>query len=243
MDMGFDDFDLGELMLEVEDTFGFAIPAEDAADLSSMGRLYDYVLAHRFHGKQDACLTSITFYQLRRALMAVLHIPKDAVRCSTELSAIIANRRRRTWRFIEKASGFHLPFLRRPRWFMRLAMLLAVALGITVPVLAGLKPFGGGILSAIVATCAFVLIFFCRLTEVFATEYPPDLSTVGQLAKATLARNYQRIVAESKKSATDAEVWDILRRIIADQLGIPLEQLTKETEFFKNLKPAQIAGS
>ncbi len=135
------DFDRYELMLEVEDALGFSIPVEDAAELSTMGKLYDYVLAHRFRGKQDACLTSMTFYELRRALMSVLQIPRDSVRVSTELSAIIPRRRRRTWRAIEKATGYRLPLLRRPRWFVTLATLAAVVLGITVPVLAGLKPF------------------------------------------------------------------------------------------------------
>ncbi len=61
MDM---DFDRYELMLEVEDALGFSIPVEDAAELSTMGKLYDYVLAHGFRGKQDACLTSMTFFGL-----------------------------------------------------------------------------------------------------------------------------------------------------------------------------------
>lgn len=66
------DLDLYELMLEVEDAFGFSVPVEEGAELSTMGKLYDYVLAHRFRGKEDACLTSMTFYALRRALMSVL---------------------------------------------------------------------------------------------------------------------------------------------------------------------------
>jgi acyl carrier protein len=230
------DLDLYELMLEVEDAFGFSIPVEEAAELSTMGKLYDYVLAHRFRGKQDACLTSMTFYALRRALMSVLQIPRESVRVSTELSVIIPRRRRRTWRAIEKTTGFHLPFLRRPRWFVRLATLAAVGLGIAAPVLAGLKPFRGGVLAAIVVTGMFILLFFCRLTECFATEFPPDISTVGQLAKGILARNYRPIVAESQKSATEAEVWEILQRIIAEQLEIRADQLTKDTDVVKDVK-------
>jgi hypothetical protein len=58
---------------------------------------------------------------------------------------------------------------------------------------------------------------------------------VGQLAKATLARNYLPIVAESKKSSTDAEVWQILCRVIGEQLGVRPDQLTKETNFVRDL--------
>ncbi|MFZ1933698.1 MAG: hypothetical protein WCB27_26170 [Thermoguttaceae bacterium] len=236
------DFDLGELMLEVEDTFGFSIPETDMADLSSIGRLYDYVLARRLGGKQDACLTSMVFYKLRRALMSVLQLPRDALRVSTELSTIIPRRRRRTWRAIEKTTCFRLPLLRRPQWFVRLATLAAVGLGAATPALLGLRPFGGGVIVAVLSMCVFAYVLFW-LTASFAYMFPPDVSTVGQLAKATLARNYQRIVAESKRSATDAEVWDILRRIVAEQLGVRPEQLTKETDLIKDVSFGLLGGT
>ena len=73
------------------------------------------------------------------------------------------------------------------------------------------------------------------MTEFLAYEFPPDVATVGQLAKATLARNFQPIVAQSKQSATDAEVWETLRRIVGEQLGVRPDQLTKETDFVKDL--------
>ena len=110
-----------ELVLEVENAFGFSIPDEDAAGLTTVGKLYDYVLAHRFRGKQDVCLSSMTFYKLRRGLMLVLQVPRNSVRVSTEVSAIIPKHRRRSWRALEKATGFRLPFLRRPGWVVTLA--------------------------------------------------------------------------------------------------------------------------
>jgi acyl carrier protein len=231
MPMGLDSV---ELVLEVEDAFGLSIPDEDADSLTTVGMLYDYVLAHRFHGTQDACLTSMTFYKLRRGLMLVLQLPRNAVRTSTELSAIIPKRRRRIWRALEKATGFRLPFLRRPRWGAALATLTTIGLGIATPALLGLKPFGGGVIVAMVSILLLAFVF-SWLTEILAYDFPPDVATAGQLAKATLARNYQPILAESKKSATDAEVWDMLRRIIGEQLGFRVDQLTKETSFVKDL--------
>ena len=224
-----------ELVLEVENAFGFSIPNEDAAGLDTVGKLYDYVLAHRFRGKQDACLSSMTFYKLRRTLMPVLQIPRDAVRVSTELSAIVPKHRRRMWRAIAKTAGLRLPLLRRPDWVVTVATLAAVGLGIATPLLLGLKPFRGGVAVALVAVGGFGFAF-AWLTEFLAYEFPPDVATVGQLAKATLARNYQPIVAEAKQSATDAEVWDILQRIMVEQLGVRADQLKRETSFVKDLK-------
>ncbi len=223
-----------ELVLEVENTFGFSIPDEDAAGLTTVGKLYDYVLAHRFRGKQDACLSSMTFYKLRRGLMLVLQVPRNSVRVSTEVSAIIPKHRRRSWRALEKATGFRLPFLRRPGWVVTLGTVTAIGLGVATPALLGLKPFGGGVIVALLSMGLLAYALFW-LTEILAYEFPPDVATVGQLAKATLARNYQPIVAESKKSATDAEVWDMLQRIIGEQLGVRIDQLTKEANFVKDL--------
>ncbi len=226
--------ELVELVLEVEDTFGFSIADEDAAGLTTMGKLYDYVLAYRFHGKQDACLSSIMFYKMRQALMSVLAVPRDAVRVSTELPAIIPKRRRRTWRAIERATGCRLPWLRRPRWLVTLATLAALGLGAAAPMLLGLKPFRGGVAVALFSAGVFGLIFY-RLTEFLAYEFPPGVATVGQLVKATLARNFQPIVAQSKQPATDAEVWETLRRIVGELLNVRPDQLTKETDFIKDL--------
>jgi acyl carrier protein len=226
--------DLVELVMEVEDAFAFSIPDEDAAGLNTVGKLYDYVLARRFRGKPDACLTSMTFYRIRRTLLSVLQIPRATVRPTTELAAIIPKRRRRTWRAIQRASGLRLPFLRRPRWVVTLATLAALGFGIAMPVHLGLKPFGGGVMVAILSTAVFAYAL-SWLTEFLAYEFPPDVATVGQLAKATLARNYRPLVAESQKPASDAEVWDILQRIIGEQLGVRPDQLTKEMDFVKDL--------
>jgi hypothetical protein len=231
MDM---DFDLGDLVPEVENTFGFSIPPEDAAGLTTMDKLHDYVLAHRFHGKRDACVSSIVFYKIRRALMSVLQIPRDAMRVSTDLSAIIPKRRRRTWRAIERTTGLRLPFLRRPSWVVTVATLAAIGLGIATPVLLGLKPFHGGVAVAVLSTGVFAYVLFW-LTEFLAYEFPPEVATVGQLAKAILARNYQPLIAEFRKSPTDAEIWEILQRIIGRQLRVGPNQLTNKTDYAEDV--------
>ena len=113
--------DLVELAMEVEETFGFSIPNEDAAALDSVGKLYDYIMAHRFEGKQAGCLTSVAFYRLRRALMPVLGIARSDVRLSADLNAIIPARRRRIWSDLQDLVGLRLPELVRPVWVKAMA--------------------------------------------------------------------------------------------------------------------------
>jgi hypothetical protein len=202
------------ILPQVEDAFGFYIQPEDAAGLTTPEKLCDYVLAHRFGAKWDVCLTSVTFYKLRQALVLVLQVPRESVSDSTELTTIIPRHRRRAWRAIERAVGFHLPYLRRPQWVVVFGTLLAVAFGVAVPAALGLRPFGGGILVGMISAALLGLGGLYRLTAPLAFQLPPDAATVGQLARAVLARNYGPIAAAAKKSATEAEVRDVLQGII-----------------------------
>jgi len=223
-----------ELFLAVENAFGFSIPNEDAAGLDTVGKLYDYILAHRFRGYQEDCLSSITFYKLRRVMMSVLRIPRKEIRVSTELSEIIPARRRRTWKALRRETGLRLPQLRRPVWATTIAALATFGLGIAVPVLLSLSLFGGAILAAILTMFA-VGYLFSWLSKPLAFEFLPDCATMGQLTSLTLAHNYRTIIEELNSSASDAEVWETLQVVIAEELGGSPSQLTKEADFSKDL--------
>ena len=97
--------DLVELVMEVEDTFSISIRDEDAATLDTAGKLYDYILARRFEGREPGCLTNVTFYKVRRALMSVLQIARSDVRLSSDLNAIIPNHRRQNWAESSRIDG------------------------------------------------------------------------------------------------------------------------------------------
>jgi hypothetical protein len=227
-------WELSRIVPDIEDAFGFAVADEDVAKLITVGDLYDYVLARRFRNDHGACLGSIAFYKVQRTLMSNLQLSRDAVQPSTSLSVVVTKHRRRTWQAIEKQTGLHLPVLRRPNRVATTATLAAIGLGISVPLLLGLKPFGGANVAAIVSIAAFGYILYV-LTESFAHELPAEIVTVGDLAKAVLARNYQPILAEVKKPAADAEVWDTLRRIVGDQLATLPGEVARETELSRHL--------
>ena len=226
-----------ELTLTVEDTFGFSIPDEDAVELRTLGRAYEYVLSHRLHAKWQACLTNVTFYKIQRAMMLVLHVPREQVQMSSPLSAVLPWRRRRAWSSIQEKTGLRLPQLRRPTWVTVSAVLATFGLAIAVPLLFSLGLFSGavvvGILTAFVAGRGLYW-----LTEPLAFQFQPDCTTVGQLAAATMARNYRALMEESGKSANDAEAWEMLRSIIVKQLGVRPSDLTKETDFTQDMNAA-----
>jgi hypothetical protein len=225
--------DMIELVLAVEDAFGFSIPDEDAARLDTMGKLYEYILAHRFQGEKLGCLSSIVFYRVRRAMMAVLKVPRKNVRVATRLSALIPRHRRRAWRAIRKAAGLRLPPLRRPNWVNIVLVIAVFILAIATPLLLGRTLLNGAILLAILAAVGGG--YLCSwLTTPLACEFQPFCHTVGELTVATLARNFQAVQQEAGASNA-AEVWDMLCRCVAKEFGIEAGSLTKETNLFKDL--------
>jgi hypothetical protein len=226
-------WELSRIVPDVEDAFGFAIPEEDTATMNTVGDICDYVLARRFSEDRDACLGSIALHKVQRALTSALQLSRDVVKPSAKLSAVVPRRRRRTWRAVERRTGFHLPLLRRPHRVVMTATLAAIGLGASVPTFLGLKPFQGASAVAIVSIAAFGYLFYL-LTECLVHDLPPDVATVGDLAKATLARNYQPILAESKKSATDAEVWDTLRHIVGEKLAILPNEVAKDMDISRH---------
>ena len=46
-DLGADSLDVVELIMSVEDEFGFSIPDEDASDLVTVGKLAEYIEARQ----------------------------------------------------------------------------------------------------------------------------------------------------------------------------------------------------
>jgi hypothetical protein len=229
--------ELIDLILTVEDTFGLAISDEDADQLNTVGNLYEYILAHRFRGKLDTCLTSITLYKLRCAMASVLGISRKDLRTSAELSAILPAHRCRAWRAIQQATGLRLPQLRRPHWVMVGATVLTIGLALAVPRLLELPPFRGGGLTAFLTAVATGIVL-SWITTPMTFEFQPGCTTMGELAKATMARNYRPLVDELKKHAENADVWETLQEIVAKQLGVRPGDIAKQTNFAHNLQAA-----
>ena len=225
------------LIPAVEDTFGFAILDEDADELRTVGQLYEYVLTHRFGDKFDTCLTSVALYKIRLAMAAVLGVSRNDLRTSTELSAVVPRHRYRAWRAIQRATGLRLPQLRRPNWVMAIAATATIAAALAVPACMGLRPLGGGGLTALV-TALTTGYLFAAISIPLTREFQPDCTTIGELARATMARNYQTLVKELKEHTESTNVWETLQTIVAKQLGVRPGDIAKQTNFLHNLQAA-----
>ena len=83
---------------------------------------------------------------------------------------------------------------------------------------------GGALLAMLYGT------FF--ITRPFALAFPHGVATVGDVARATLPPGYEVAV---KQQMTDEEVWVKLQKIVADTLGVKLENVTPSARFVEDL--------
>ena len=226
--------ELVELAIEVEETFGFTIPDEDAAALDTVGKLYDYILERRFEGKEQGCLTSVAFYRLRRALMSVFGVARDDIRRSLDLAEIIPRRRRQRWSGLQAALGLRLPSLVRPAWVTAAATALALALAIGAPTVLAAKSGDARAFWLVPWMLGLAAYVFYRATKPLAVAFQSNSATVAGLTKSIVLRNYGAI-SDACQRANREEVWDTLRTLIAGQLGVRRDDVTKEASFVRDL--------
>jgi len=219
--------DLVELVLVVEDAYGLSISDEDAESIDTAGRLYDYVLAHRFQGMQEACLSSVTFYRLRRAMMSVLQLSRKDVQVTASVSALIPACRRHVWRELQTALALRLPDLKRPARVTAISTLMAVVPAVTMGILLG------SVLGAGIVACSLGYVFY-QVTKPLAVEVRPECASVGQLVKEIVARNFGAISDQCLRANAE-ELWESLRTLIGEQLGVRRCDVTKQSHFVKDL--------
>jgi acyl carrier protein len=232
--------DTVELVMVVEETFDVSIPDEEAEKLRTVGDLY-YWIAERIGAPGSSiCPSSAAFYRLRRVLMRVWKIDRRVIRPATATSELVPlDGRRRAWAALEQELSWRLPNLRRPLWLSMVCW----------SILAGLWPitflacFVNGLpaslfTSLVISECiVWVLLLWpvAELTRPLAVHLPPSCVTVRGLVDASVRSNYGIIGKQATGSYPQGEVWDRLRQIVAEQAGIPIEKVTEELDFVRDL--------
>ena len=99
--------DTVELVMEIEDEFGFQMSDHDAELIQTCGQLSAYVVARV---KPDPlgrtlCPTARAFYFLRRELMAQVPLPKRSLRPGTKLRDVLTEPYRCRWPTVARHVG------------------------------------------------------------------------------------------------------------------------------------------
>ena len=238
--------DVVEIVLRVEETFGVDLPDDELGSVSTVGDLYKLLLSKL--DRSYACLSSRAFYRVRKSMVEVLGVPRRSIRPSTELQPLLGSGHcKKRWKRIEDLAALKFPRLEHPGWFDWVAFCVSAAVyvlacSVVMPVYfrGRLVPISG--LQAVGFPFAVCVIFIPIAMALMRSAtpflaYTAPVPTVGGLAKTVLTNNYaefSRGVVQSERR-DDAEVWQVLKEIIVDQLQIEPDEVTPEAHFGRDI--------
>jgi len=238
--------ELVEIAMDVEETFGIALPDVRASELRTVGELHECIVEILGKDLDDASVTPIVLERLRNALTSVSGGAAGSIDADTRLSTLLPWLGRKTaWKQLEKSLDLSLPPLVRPRLISTLGIVAAIPLGwiCGLSAILALDLPKAGFLAALAAILGLVfgllaiLAFWLVgrwLSSPLAASWPRGLHTVGDLSQAVLHRHYGIVVRREHGFSRD-EVWCILQEIVAGVLGIDRERVTPEARFVEDL--------
>jgi hypothetical protein len=236
--MGWDGFDSVELVMDVEDTFGISIPDLDAERIHRVNELCDYI-ARRVHVVDDGpaarCAGAAAFYETRRRLTRLHAIERRAVRPTTPTELLLPRdpeRRRLAWRGLGAQLGVNLPALDHPLSIRRaagVAALTMIVLAFTVGLRLGGSIFGLCLVGVLVAPAAIM-----SATRSLAVVVPAECATIGQVSSLLMRQELDSTLRRSS-GWTKHEVYEIVRCLTAKSAGCTPAQITRETNFMRDL--------
>jgi len=223
--------DTWDLFESVERSFGV-----DLGDFYSLAGIRVSELAERIckladYSPNEKCLSAAIFYKLRKTLADLFDIPSKSVRPTTPLRQLLPWRsREKTWRAMQKHLEIEFPGLAFPRGILLLCLIAPVTLLVCAKEFLGLKLGWTGLI-AFSFLLVLPAIFACRP---LARSLPFGCETVGDLAKAILARNYAVFATHHGGSAGD-DVLSSLRLLIASEAGVQLSDVLPDTRIPSDL--------
>ncbi len=223
--------DVVEVILEAEEAFKISLADDDASRIVTAGDLHEAILRGLPEPRRTVCLTAAAFYGIRRTLVAVTGRDRREVRPSTKLSDLLPlGSRKSAWREIGRALAVRMPLLDVPAWGVPLAIGCGIAAGIALGI--ALPP-------AFVFVAAFGVIVAILISArlvfwLFGTSFPKHTQTVGQLAAAVVAKNYAQL-SGGRASRDPDEVWQSLRFLLAEQLSLDPEKISKQSRLADDL--------
>ncbi len=223
--------------MRVEEEFEIEIGDEEAALCATAGQLCQLValklnVEPDFSAALSGCRSSAAFYGTRRDLMAFPGLSRREIRPKTPLSQIMEpSVRRQQWRQFQIESGANLPDLQLSE-----ALNGAIILGVTLPWTLSFVSFAAGepwVASALLLGGAAFLGGCYALVKPWARSFPASCQTVGDLSQRLM---FSRSPAsETPLRPSEAEVWQRVRLLIADEFSAPLETVTREADFVRDL--------
>jgi len=219
-----------ELIMDVEDTFDIKIEDEEATACSTIGDLHQCIIK-KFNcdSKTNTCLTQKTFYTIKKILVNDFVVPEKSVVPSTETGKLPIINMRKFWKYLEQEMQFNLPKLELSSALVLFYCIMCFIISSLTAVKFGLGPV------SVLGSFVFWIVFFYKivrwLSKPFAVVVPSSCKSLGDLARITAVREYQ------KKGGllSDDDIWSILIKIVSDNTGEDKNTLEPETRFVEDL--------
>jgi hypothetical protein len=217
--------DTTELFALIEDSFAIELGNYWELDGITIGELARKIDNQVNFPAPDQCLSAVAFYELRRALSAVVRVPRCTIRPDTGLRTLLRWRnRRKDWREVEACLGLVLPNLTSPTWLVIFCLVLSALVLVYLRYFGGLQLNAWQIVFGSFALC-YPLAWACIP---FARMFPRKCDTVGDLAKIVLARNYSAFAAK-RGSSYEKGILPSLQLLIATATNLAPSSVTPET--------------
>lgn len=230
-----------ELVMDVEDRFKIALPDTECERVRTVADLAALVLSKLPRMAEGVCPTARTFYEIRGLFVRHGVAPRRAVRPGALLNDLMPDERvrRRTWDAMWRENRALPRLTRSPAWDRAMlcgsgALFLVIVVFIGTAFATVLRWGFWPVFPAVSATAIIGTALYTRLYRSYHTQFPAGITTVGDLARVvaplevSMSNAGQRLIAQHR-------VLEEIRRITADQTGLPLEKVKPESDFIKDL--------
>jgi hypothetical protein len=216
-----DDLDPVEAVAGLEKAFALKISDDEAVACKTVGDIYDLLHA-RFAeqmGTGGACVTSMAFYRLRKALRR-MH-PEGDFRPSTSLTQCTGSNARSFLRQLGQDSALQVPGP-QGRWVTAIGCLLLVGALLAV-VLATINRTPVWILTAV-----GLVVVGIALVRLDPGVLPDDCTTLGGLATKVSALNFGKFALSGAAVRADG-LWVALTEVLSEWSDIPRAEIRRDT--------------
>ncbi len=224
-----------EILMKVEDTFGIKIPDQEAQQILTIGDFHNAVWQHLSGKQSDKCKSQHLFYKLRKSFADSFNFSPQKLKIDTSPEEIFpkTNRRQKYLSFAE-TTNLKLPDL-----------------VLTKPWSTFLTVFGLATIIGGLATSLILIIFFdiskwtllIPVAGIIVTLLLSELLnpkrtaieeiTIREFTQHTLALNYSTLV--TSEGTNRQEMESVINHIIADMVGLDLEEITSEKKIADDL--------
>lgn len=218
-----------ELIMATEEEFNICIPDEEAEQCVTVQKLVDVVYSKLRHKDYDFCLSQHGFYVVRRILVDELALKRSQIKPETKLEDVIPRTNRnelwgRVMALINASDTTHSSLV-RPEWVVWVATFVLFGTAYVAYTVWG---WGSIVVTVPVGIAATIL--GARITAPLKQELPDDLNQVKDLI-----RFVPKLNTNTQSKWSKDEVFQKIRQITVEQLGVEESEVTLETDYVKDL--------